>query len=82
MGTVSATMLFAVPNTDRVNAIFSWVTSKWTISWDDREAVNPAKPGTQAVRALFSAARGEFPAPRGVLSLTHPEGVGGNEVKP
>jgi hypothetical protein len=47
----------------------------------DREAVNPAKPGTRAVSVLLYAARDEFPASRGVLSLTYPEAVGGNEVK-
>jgi hypothetical protein len=36
----------------------------------DREAVNPAQPGTRAVGVLIYAARGEFPASRGVyLSL-------------
>ena len=45
------------------------------------EAVNPAKPGTRAVCVLFLAVRGEFPDSRGVLSLTLPEEVGGNEVK-
>jgi hypothetical protein len=46
------------------------------------EAVNPAEPGTRAVCVLLYAARGEFPASREVLSLTHPEEVRGNEVKP
>ena len=47
----------------------------------DREAVNSAKPGTRADCVLCVAARDEFPASRGVLSLTLPEEVGGHEVK-
>lgn len=47
----------------------------------NREAVNSAKPGTRADCVLCVAARDEFPASRGVLSLTLPEEVGGHEVK-
>jgi hypothetical protein len=47
----------------------------------DREAVNPAKPGTRAVCVLIYAARDEFPVSRRVLSLTYSEELGGNEVK-
>ena len=72
MGTVNATLLLAVPNTN-------WVIA--TLFLGDREAVNPAKPGTRADCVLYVAARDEFPASRGVLSLTLPEKVGGHEVK-
>jgi hypothetical protein len=43
------------------------------------EAVDFLEPGRFV--SFSHAARGEFPASRGVLSLTHPEKVGGNEVK-
>jgi len=39
------------------------------------------KPGTRAVCVLIHAVRGEFPASREVLSVTHPEQLGSNEVK-
>ena len=81
MGNENATLLFAVPNTNWVNATLFMGDLKEVNLSGDREAVSPAKPDTQAVCALIYAARGEFPASRGVLSLTHPEEVGGNEVK-
>lgn len=64
MGTVNATLLFAEPNTNWVNATFLCVTSQRSISW-----------------ATAKRPRGEFPASRGVLILTHPEEVGDDEVK-
>ena len=81
MGTENATPLFAVPNTNWVNATFSWLTSKEANLSGDGEAVNLAKPGTRAVCVLIHAMRGEFPASREVLSVTHPEQVGSKEVK-
>jgi hypothetical protein len=72
MGTVNATLLSAVPITTWVNATFSWVTAKGSIQ------PSPA-PGRRV--SSFLAARGESPASRGVLFLTRPERVGGNEVK-
>jgi hypothetical protein len=73
MATENATLLFAVPNTNWVNATFIGLTSKRSISRVT------AKRSTQPNTA--PAARDEFPASRGVLSLTHPEEVAGNEVK-
>ncbi len=76
MGTVNATLLSAGPSTAWVNATFSWLIS----SWGEREAGQPScAPGRFA--SVYHAARGEFPASRGVLILTHPEEVGGNEVR-
>jgi hypothetical protein len=81
MGNENAMLLFAVPNTNWVNAtLFVGDLEEVHLSVD-HQAVNPAKPGTRAVCVLIYAARGEFPASRRVLSLTHPEEVGGNEVK-
>jgi hypothetical protein len=47
--------------------------------WGDREAVD-TKPDTRAVSALSLQHASSFLLP-GVLSLTLPEKVGGNEVK-
>ncbi len=81
MGNENATLLFAAPNTSWVNAtLFMGDLEEVNLS-SDCETANPAKPGTRAVCVLIYAARGEFPASRGVLSRTHPEEVGGNEVK-
>ena len=75
MGTEIATLLSAVPNTNWVNATFSWITSKGQFL--DR---TPAKPGTRAVSVLFSQRAASFQLPGGVLILAHPEKDGGNEV--
>jgi hypothetical protein len=80
MGTENVKLLTAVPNTNWVNATFLWLTSKRPISQVT------AKRSTQQTRhpgglCPIHVARGEFPASRAVLSLTHPEEVGGNEVK-
>jgi hypothetical protein len=78
MGTENATPLSAVPNTNWVNATFLWLTSKRPIS---RVTAKRSPQQTRHPGGLFHAARGEFPASRAVLSLTHPEEIGGNEVK-
>jgi hypothetical protein len=78
MGTVNATPLSAEPIT---------TLGEYNIFMDDLfvggTRSGPAKLRTRAI-ASFSyayAARGQFPASRGVLFLTHPEEVGGDEVK-
>jgi hypothetical protein len=73
MGTETATLLFAVPNTHWGECNDLMVELKEANLSGDCEAVNPAKPGTRAVGVLIYAARGEFPASRGVLSITYPE---------
>jgi len=71
MGTVNATLLSAEPITTWVNATFSWLTT----SWGELEAGQPSRaPGRSTFFCL--AARGVFPASRGVLILTHPLEVG------
>jgi hypothetical protein len=71
MGTVNATLLFAEPNTNWVNATF--------LRMGDLKVVKPS-PAPGRLYPLF-AARGESPASRGVLILTHPGEVGDDEVK-
>jgi hypothetical protein len=75
MGTETATLLFAVPryraSLGECNDLMVYL--KEANLSGDREAVSPAKPGTRAVCVLLSAARGEFPASRGVLSIPYPE---------
>jgi hypothetical protein len=74
MGTVNAILLFAEPITTWVNARFLWMTS----SWGNSKRSISLNPGDLLPSLLQ---RGEFPASRGVLSLTHAEKAGGNEVK-
>jgi hypothetical protein len=79
MGTENATPLSAAPNTNWVNATFLMLDLEVVNFFGVRKAVNLAKPGTRAVNVLF-AARGKFPASRGVRILAHPEKDGGDEV--
>jgi hypothetical protein len=72
MGTVNATLLSDVPNTNWVNATFPWVTAKRSTSRVT------AKRSTSWV--ISKCAR-RFSASRGVLFHTHPEEVGGKEAK-
>jgi hypothetical protein len=81
MGTENATPLFAVPNTNWVNATFLWLTSKRPISRVTAKRSTQPNPAPGAVCVLIHAVRGEFPASREVLSVTHPEQLGSNEVK-
>jgi hypothetical protein len=75
MGTVNATLLSIEPITTWVNASFSWSTSsRWEF-----EVVKPSLAPRQF--ACLYAVCGVFPVSRGVLFLTQPEEVGGNEVK-
>jgi hypothetical protein len=53
MGNENAMLLFAVPNTNWVNATFLWADLEEVNLSVDREAVNPAKPGTRAVCVLI-----------------------------
>ena len=74
MGTLNATLLSAVPNTNQVDATFSWA------SWaklrghrrNDLEVVNLASQHLCQCPPLL-AERSEFPASRGVLFLAYPE---------
>jgi hypothetical protein len=78
MGTVNATPLSAEPIT---------TLGEYNIFMDDLfvgelEVGQPScAPGRFASFSYTHAARGQFPASRGVLFLTHPEEVGGDEVK-
>ena len=75
MGIAIATLLFAVLNTTWVIATFLWGLrgkSRWLMQQN-------AASRNQVSSTI--AARGEFPASRGVLFLTWPEMAGGDEVK-
>ncbi len=75
MGTVIATLLFAVPNTTWVSASFLWGLrgkSRWLMQQN--------AASKNQVTSIFAAC-GEFPASRGVLFHTQPEIAGGDEVK-
>jgi hypothetical protein len=70
MGTENATLLCAVPNTNWVNATLFMADRKAVNSRGDREAVEPAKPGTRAVCVLFKRRAVSFLLP-GESYLSH-----------
>ncbi len=76
MGTANATVLSVGPITTWVNASISWsISSQGSSKWSSQALC----PGDLLAPVMPFAAC--FPLPGGVLFLTPPEEVGGNEVK-